>query len=142
MVALLLQLGADTSAAADRSGMAALHRAAARNHVGVLRLLLQAGADCWQSSAAGQNPLMYASQFGHEEAAQLLLEHLQQQQRQQQQQQPSGSDEEGQPPSSLQQHLALCDAAGMASLHLTAQWGMEDVAVLLLQASAGEASTC
>ncbi|KAI3426847.1 hypothetical protein D9Q98_006793 [Chlorella vulgaris] len=48
VVALLLQLGADPSAAADASGAAALHRAAARNHGGTMRLLLAAGADPWQ----------------------------------------------------------------------------------------------
>lgn len=48
VVALLLQLGADPSAAADASGAAALHRAAARNHGGTIRLLLAAGADPWQ----------------------------------------------------------------------------------------------
>lgn len=143
-VALLLQLGADTSAAADRSGMAALHRAAARNHTGVLRLMLQAGAGSWQRSAAGQTPLMYACQFGHQAVAQLLLEHLQNKE-QDPQQPPSsggtdaaGGDASSQPLSSLQRHLALHDAAGMAALHLAAQWGMAEVAVLLLQAGAGD----
>lgn len=73
---LLVELGADVGAAADASGMAALHRAAARSHAGVLRRLLAVGADPWQRSAAGQAPLMYASQFGHEEAVAALLQHL------------------------------------------------------------------
>lgn len=73
---LLVELGADLGAADDASGMAALHRAAARGHAGVLRCLLGAGADTWQRSAAGQTPLMYASQFGHEEAVGALLRHL------------------------------------------------------------------
>lgn len=70
----LLELGADRGAAADASGMVALHRAAARNHAGVLRPLLGAGADPWQRSAVGQTPLMHASQF--EAAVGVLLAHL------------------------------------------------------------------
>jgi ankyrin repeat protein len=147
---LLLELGADPAAAADRSGMSAVHRAAARCHIPVLRLLLAsphsggggAACCCWQRSAAGQTPLMYASQFGHEPAAVLMLEHLAaaaaaaaagvaaQEDAQNQQEQGAGS--------SLRQHLALRDAAGLTALHLAAQWGMAGVAEMLLAAGAGE----
>ena len=141
--ALLLELGADPAAAADRSGMSAVHRAAARCHLPVLRQLLASphgggGATCccWQRSAAGQTPLMYASQFGHEPAVVLLLEHLaateieQPNAQHQQEQEGAGS--------SLREHLALCDAAGLTALHLAAQWGMAGVAAMLLAAGAGE----
>lgn len=128
-VELLLRLGADPSAAADRSGMAALARAAARNHAGVLSLLLTAGADPCQRSAAGQTPLMYAAQFGHGQAVALLLQHL----------------ADGDPAASqggsgigVQRHLAVCDGAGLSALHVAAQWGMPAVAEQLLQADAGE----
>lgn len=132
---LLLQLGADPSAAADRSGMAALHRAAARNHVATLRLLLGAGADCWQRSAVGQTPLMYSSQFGHGTCVALLLQHLA----------AAGavggatsSDGGGSgASSSVQRHLTLVDAAGLTALHLTAQWGVPAIADALMQAGAG-----
>ena len=146
---LLLELGADPAGAADRSGMSAVHRAAARCHIPVLRLLLAsphsggggAACCCWQRSAAGQTPLMYASQFGHEPAAVLMLEHLAaaaaaaagvaaQEDAQNQQEQGAGS--------SLRQHLALRDAAGLTALHLAAQWGMAGVAEMLLAAGAGE----
>lgn len=142
-VKLLLQLGAGTSAAADRSGMAALHRAAARNHAGVVRLLLAGGASACQCSAVGQTPLMYASQFGHEAVVRLLLLHLAAAGQRAEQAQHTdvpdgggggdGSSGEG----SLRQHLALCDAAGLSALHLTAQWGMAAVAEQLLEAGAG-----
>ena len=161
-VELLLRLGADPSAASDRSGMAALARAAARSHAGALRLLLAAGADPWQRSAAGQTPLMYASQFGHSQALELLLQHL----ASGEQPGESGGDvpagqgststSGGDVPagqgststsggggggsggsSSLRRHLALCDGAGLSALHLAAQWGMAGVARQLLQAGAG-----
>ncbi|KAL4443222.1 hypothetical protein ABPG75_010977 [Micractinium tetrahymenae] len=164
VVPLLLDLGADPNAAADASGMAALHRAAARNHAAVLRRLLAAGADPWQRSAAGQTPLMYASQFGHEEAVATLLAHLaadehdavgraavvttdkalpaaeasaEQQQQEQQQQQPGNYAAAGNASgSALARHLALTDGAGLSALHLAAQWGMEGVAEQLLAAGA------
>lgn len=135
----LLQLGGDPSAAGDRSGMAALHRAAARNHAGTLGMLLAAGADCCQRSAAGQTPLHYASQFGHEPAVRLLLEHL----AATEQQAGIASGGSGAvnscsaPARTLAVHLALADAAGLAPLHLAAQWGMAGVAELLLEAGAG-----
>lgn len=132
--ALLLQLGADPSAAGDRSGMAALHRASARNHAATLSVLLAAGADCWQRSAAGQTPLHYASQFGHEPAVRLLLAHLAAAE--------SGAGGGGAGSGTertVRVHLALCDAAGLSALHLAAQWGMAGVAQLLLEAGAGAA---
>jgi ankyrin repeat protein len=105
-VVLLLRLGADPRAAADAGGTPPLHRAAARGHAAVMRLLLAAGADPWQrvsprctedgaphgedgqparskgggggggGRAAGQTPLMLAAQFGHLEALHLLLARL------------------------------------------------------------------
>lgn len=123
----LLNLGADPSAAGDRSGMAALARAAARNHAGALRLLLAAGADPCQRSAAGQTPLMYAAQFGHGQAVALLLQHL-----------ARGNPAASAGGSGVERHLALCDGAGLSALHLAAQWGMPGVAQQLLQAGAGE----
>lgn len=113
--------------------MAALHRAAARNHTGVLRLLLAGGADCWQRSAVGQAPLHYAAQFGHEAAVGLLLEHLESTAAGS----TSGGDR-GRAGRTLQAQLALTDAAGLTPLHLAAQWGMAGVAAQLLQAGAGE----
>lgn len=120
--------------------MAALHRAAARNHVGALSALLAAGADCWQRSAAGQTPLHYASQFGHEPAVQLLLDHLA---AAEQGASAAGSGDSAAARSStaaartLRGHLALCDVAGLSALHLAAQWGMAGVAQLLLDAGTG-----
>ena len=141
-VQALLELGADPAAAADASATAALHRASARAHLGVLRHLLAAGADAGQRSAAGQTPLMYASQFGHEGAVAMLLEHLagqgpteEQQPLQQQQRRPQPTSAD-----SLRRHLALCDAAGLTALHLAAQWGMAGVAEQLLAAGAGGCS--
>ena len=135
---LLLQLGADPAAAGDRSGMAALHRAAARNRASVLRALLAAGADCWQRSAAGQTPLMYASQFGHEPAVELLLHHLAAAEQQRGGGGGGSAAEQGAgPPRSLHRHLALCDLEGLSALHLAARWGMAGAAQLLLAAGAG-----
>jgi ankyrin repeat protein len=86
---------------------------------------------------------MYASQFGHEPAVVLLLEHLaegaagvaEQEDAQHQQEQEQGAG------SSLWQHLAIRDAAGLTALHLAAQWGMAGVAEMLLAAGAGELCT-
>lgn len=59
----------------DEEGMTALHWAADRGNVEVLRCLLALGADVNFRDAEGQTALHYASSCGHAKVLELLLEH-------------------------------------------------------------------
>ena len=71
MAGLLLRQGADVNAA-DAAGRTALHRAAWRGQVAVVKLLLQAGADPHLRNRDGQTPRHEAEANGHTAVADLL----------------------------------------------------------------------
>lgn len=74
IVRLLLDAGAWPS---DRDSLlddTPLMRAARRGHVGIIRLLVERGADMDEHEFAGNRPLMLAALFGHREAVEALLE--------------------------------------------------------------------
>lgn len=68
-----LDSGADVNAV-DRGGGTALHQAAAKRHVPVVKLLLAAGADAKIADSAGRTALHFAARYLQPEIAQLLLD--------------------------------------------------------------------
>jgi hypothetical protein len=72
--ASLLASGARADARLSKGGETPLMRAAARGHLEVARLLLDAGADASARRADGFTPLILAVFFGHEQIVSLLLE--------------------------------------------------------------------
>ena len=73
-VARLLDSGASADERPAPGGETPLMRAAARGHLEVVRVLLDAGADVCASRADGFTPLVLAVFFGHEEVVRLLVE--------------------------------------------------------------------
>ena len=72
IVNILLELGADVNAKADR-GHAALHGAAQVGDVAIISRLLEKGADKNCQNAVGETPLMTATARGRTDAAEELL---------------------------------------------------------------------
>jgi uncharacterized protein len=71
----LLQSGAEVNGT-DRRGFTVLRRAVQTNHVEVVRVLLEAGADVEKpDDEDGLTPLMEAANFNHPDVARVLLEH-------------------------------------------------------------------
>lgn len=60
---------------ASPSGRTALHAAAATGHVGVVRALLDAGADVNALTAAGETALLLAALAGHDGVVSVLMDH-------------------------------------------------------------------
>jgi hypothetical protein len=72
----LVAKGAGVSAVAKNAmGIQPLHAAVAGDHLGIARLLLEAGADANAPQPDGFRPLHAAAQNGNAELARLLLEH-------------------------------------------------------------------
>ena len=57
------------------SGNTPLHEAAAYGHVGIVKLLLENGADVNRHNEGGVTPLHYAARHGHVNAMSMLLDH-------------------------------------------------------------------
>jgi len=113
----LLAGGADPKIADDAAGMAPLHRAAARGHTEIVTQLLLCGGDQLQVSKQGdQTPLHYAAQFGHVGSVIALLQGIHHS-------------------CGVEKVLRTTDAQGYTALHAAAQWGMADVADILLNAA-------
>jgi ankyrin repeat protein len=74
IVRLLLDAGAWPSDRESSLDDTPLMRAARRGHVGIIRLLVERGADMDEHEFAGNRPLMLAALFGHREAVEMLLE--------------------------------------------------------------------
>ncbi|KAG8924992.1 hypothetical protein FRC00_004468, partial [Tulasnella sp. 408] len=90
VVKLLIDFGADVNAPrlprrySDKkseggtiigsSGSTPLHFAAANGHAGIIKILLQRGADPTRADKYGTKPETLASNFGHDECAQILRE--------------------------------------------------------------------
>src|SRR4051812_38201243 len=62
--------GVSVNGEKDRNGWNALHYAAGRGHVAVVRYLLSVGADKDARSSSGLTPIMHAAMNGHEEVLQ------------------------------------------------------------------------
>lgn len=76
LVRLLLERGAQPGTPARNGmGVAPLHSAAAGQHLGIARLLVEAGADVNAVSSEGFTPLHSAAQNGQIELVRMLLEH-------------------------------------------------------------------
>lgn len=73
VVQLLLSYGADPNIAEDNSGHRPLHKAAARNCVPIVKMLLEAKADVTVKNKYGNTPLHEASYVGGEETVKLLV---------------------------------------------------------------------
>ena len=73
-VMLLIEQGTDKNQIGQLRSDTALCRAAGNNHVGVVRYLVEQGADMEIADCNGSNPLLYASTYGHFEVARYLLE--------------------------------------------------------------------
>jgi uncharacterized protein len=74
VVRLLLDAGAPPSARDSALYDTPLMRAARCGHTGIIRLLVERGADLDEGDFAGNSPLMLAALFGHREAVEALLE--------------------------------------------------------------------
>jgi hypothetical protein len=72
-VQLELEMGADSHIVAGHHEETALHLAAKGDHTGVVRLLLQYGADVDARSNSGKTPLFYAIAQGEVEVVKVLL---------------------------------------------------------------------
>ena len=72
-VGRLLSSGASADERATPGGETPLMRAAARGHLDVVRVLLDAGADACARRADGFTPLIFAVFFGHEGVVRLLV---------------------------------------------------------------------
>ncbi|CAG9950774.1 unnamed protein product [Clonostachys rosea f. rosea IK726] len=91
VIKVLLSNGADPDGPSRKNGVKPLHLAALRNHGKVVDLLLRAGVhpftrktmqdphdDCIGTGTKGHTPLMYATLYGHREAARAFLPYLNQ----------------------------------------------------------------
>ena len=75
IVDALIQTGVDINAPASRFGGTALHGATLREHVGVMKLLLDAGADPNKQDSNLISPLHTAAFWGNERVIRLLLQY-------------------------------------------------------------------
>lgn len=71
---LLLSSGASANVSADQDDNTLLHQASRQNQVGIVRVLLAAGADTEASNADGLTSLHCAAELGHLDPARLLVE--------------------------------------------------------------------
>lgn len=74
-VHVLMIRGADPDVLSRDSGLSPLHRAAWNGHDGIVRMLLQHGADVNLKSRDGSTALHYAVAAAHEDTAKLLLDY-------------------------------------------------------------------
>ncbi|OAL01344.1 hypothetical protein IQ06DRAFT_220549 [Phaeosphaeriaceae sp. SRC1lsM3a] len=75
VVGELLQSGADLNSPGSRFGGTALHGATLREHIAIMRLLLEAGANPSQADFNQVTPLHTATRIGNAEVIRLLLEY-------------------------------------------------------------------
>ena len=73
-VMLLVEQGTDKNQVGRLRKDTAHCRAAGNNHFGVVRYLVEQGADIEMADCNGSNPLIYASTYGHLEVVRYLLE--------------------------------------------------------------------
>ncbi|OYP28934.1 ankyrin repeat domain-containing protein [Rhodopirellula sp. MGV] len=73
-VKLLLDAGAEINETETRENFTSLMMAAAEGNMGVVKVLLEAGADRSMRDVDGDRALEFAREYGHEEIAQLLQE--------------------------------------------------------------------
>lgn len=59
----------------DAEGDSLLHTAAARGHVEIARMLIEAGVDVDRAGLAGRTPLSFAAREGHADMVRFLLDH-------------------------------------------------------------------
>lgn len=71
---ILLSSGASANVSADHDDNTLLHQAVRRNQVGVVRVLLEAGADTEASNVDGSTPLSCAAELGLFDVARQLVE--------------------------------------------------------------------
>jgi ankyrin repeat protein/predicted RNA methylase len=109
VVEILLLHGADPNVKDHSKGMNALHRASARGHADIIRLLLGSAAEVEARSLCGQTALHYAAQFGHLVSLQVLFESV------------------------TANIVDAVDKSGKSPLHLACQWGMHECALYLLE---------
>jgi Ankyrin repeats (3 copies) len=99
-----------SSRAASQYGRTALHDASVNDHLEVVKLLLQRGADVRVVNQFGDTALHEASRWGHLEVVRLLLDN--------------------------QADLAITNQHGWTSLHFAAAYSQLEVARVLLEATA------
>lgn len=95
----------------DRAGCSPLHSAAASNGQGIIRILLEEGANIAMKNVRWRTPLHLAAEKGHEGAVRLLMEH------------GAAADEAA----------GVLDRAGNTPLHSAAKNGHEAVVRVLLE---------
>src|SRR5205823_3020122 len=74
IVEALINTGAELNAPGSRFGGTALHAAALREHIPVMKLLLEAGADPGRGDFNHVTPLHTAAMYGNPEVVSMLLQ--------------------------------------------------------------------
>ncbi|KAE8153078.1 ankyrin repeat-containing domain protein [Aspergillus avenaceus] len=105
--------------------LSALHIAAQKGHVGIVRVLLQQDIDCDEVDSDGLTPLVHATIKGHKDVVNMLLLHGAR---------INSTDKEGNSVLhwAVRRERGELNSAGMTPLHLAAEIGFEEGVQMLL----------